>query len=69
MNEIKAVLFIAHTTASCYSNYFTQSFNFMIGCLNNVQINAEFSVGIVESDIFAARSTQDESDEFCIKYL
>ena len=40
----------------------------MIGCLNNVQINAEFSVCIVESDIFAARSTQeDESDEFCIK--
>ena len=68
MNEIKAVLFIAHTTASSYSYYFTQSFNFMIGCLKNVQINAEFSVCIVESDIFAARSTQeDESDEFCIK--
>ena len=68
MNEIKAVLFIAHTTDSCYSYYFTQSFNFMIGCLNNVQINAEFSVCIVESDIFAARTTQeDESDEFCIK--
>ena len=68
MNEIKAVLFIAHTTASSYSYHFTQSFNFMIGCLKNVLINAEFSVCIVESDIFAARSTQeDESDEFCRK--